>query len=937
MAVSVKMGVDINQFKTGMAQAQQAIKTTNAQLKAAAAEYKATGDKEKYMAEQSKLLKTQMAEQEKAVKNAQSAMEAMRSAGVDETSAAYQKLAQQLASAQTAMYQTQAALNSLGQEEQQAAGGANELADNLKSINKKVSFDAVIGGIDKITSALSNAVKKAVSLGQSIFNSLMDSARWADDVQTSAQIYGVTVDQYLRMEALVATGMDTSVDAILEAQQRLRRGIGKESNDTMKYLKQFGLVVTEYGGKTSEGFDRMVTDDQDEIFFRAGQAIMEMGDAFEQEAAAQAIFGRSWRELIPLFKDYHDVESFNQALAGMNVNTEDQVKDLAELNDAMSALEHDFQVLKTDILASLAPTLKDVAQALSEVVKSVTEYLRTDEGQAQLKRFADAIAGIVEDITNIDPEAVVNTFATVVEGIVSAFEWITKHWSEVKDALIAIGVGFAAIKLASVGLTVAKVVTGFKGLLGGGASAAAGASGAGAGAGAGAAGAGTGGATAAGAGAGAGANATAQATSPATAAGSGFLSATAPTAAYGSGASASLFGTNVGLGAMAGEAGMGGAIGGAGSLTAAGAFGGTALIAAGVYFGGKYIASLNDAARKAREVSTDMDRFTDDFTKFENDYSFGGVNKRSGAEGYINSFYGKTGDEVIASGYRDMQNLAILMGKDLLQMFDYVNTSGEQRNKLIDMLSMSGPDAAVAAMMLHYAGVELEGSDRSKQQEGWAHWQQGVTGTEANVTLSDFFDKSMEYTDGRFRIKGLEASNEIMPVINGMPLANMSGYVMTSEQNKPRFRNGILWYNRPDVENQWGVNGTWNPDEHIKQTEATDAQNKAADSMDAAAAIMEGLPEQVAAAINGSKFSINLFVGMMSGIMGHANGLWNVPWDGYPAMLHRGERVLTARENQQYTYNNYFGNVNLNNGLEIEALTESIDRRNRRQRQGYGS
>ena len=70
---------------------------------------------------------------------------------------------------------------------------------------------------------------------------------------------------------------------------------------------------------------------------------------------------------------------------------------------------------------------------------------------------------------------------------------------------------------------------------------------------------------------------------------------------------------------------------------------------------------------------------------------------------------------------------------------------------------------------------------------------------------------------------------------------------------------------------------------------------------------------------------------------GHANGLFSVPWDGYPAILHKGERVLTARENQQYTYNNYFGNVALNNGLEIDALTESIARRNQRQRSGFGA
>ena len=72
---------------------------------------------------------------------------------------------------------------------------------------------------------------------------------------------------------------------------------------------------------------------------------------------------------------------------------------------------------------------------------------------------------------------------------------------------------------------------------------------------------------------------------------------------------------------------------------------------------------------------------------------------------------------------------------------------------------------------------------------------------------------------------------------------------------------------------------------------------------------------------------------------GFANGLPYVPYDGMLAQLHKGERVMTASENKHYTYNsnNYFGNVNLNNGLEIEALCDSIDRHNRKQRSGYGS
>ena len=48
---------------------------------------------------------------------------------------------------------------------------------------------------------------------------------------------------------------------------------------------------------------------------------------------------------------------------------------------------------------------------------------------------------------------------------------------------------------------------------------------------------------------------------------------------------------------------------------------------------------------------------------------------------------------------------------------------------------------------------------------------------------------------------------------------------------------------------------------------------------------------------------------------------------------------MTASQNRNYTYNsnNYFGNVNLNNGQDIDALCDRIDQRNRRQMSGFGA
>ena len=71
----------------------------------------------------------------------------------------------------------------------------------------------------------------------------------------------------------------------------------------------------------------------------------------------------------------------------------------------------------------------------------------------------------------------------------------------------------------------------------------------------------------------------------------------------------------------------------------------------------------------------------------------------------------------------------------------------------------------------------------------------------------------------------------------------------------------------------------------------------------------------------------------------HANGLPMVPWDGYPAILHKGERVLTAREvnnSRNFSSNLYVENMNMN-GASAEGLAATMAAAQRRMMRGYGS
>ena len=72
---------------------------------------------------------------------------------------------------------------------------------------------------------------------------------------------------------------------------------------------------------------------------------------------------------------------------------------------------------------------------------------------------------------------------------------------------------------------------------------------------------------------------------------------------------------------------------------------------------------------------------------------------------------------------------------------------------------------------------------------------------------------------------------------------------------------------------------------------------------------------------------------------GRANGLPYVPFDGYPAILHKGERVVPAREisSQSYSSNLYVENMNMNGGADAEGLAAAMAAAQRRTMAGFGS
>lgn len=462
MAVNLKLGVELGNFTSNINTAKAQIKEFDAALKQAESRFKATGDAESAMATKTSQLTAKLQAQKRMVDEYRAALQKADEGGVSKLNDEYIKLQTQMLNAEAAMYDTQAALNELSASEQQAAQGADTLTKSVNGISKKISLDQVISGIGRITDGLENAAKKAVNLGEKLWNMIMDSAQRAGDQAEMAQMYNIPLQKYKQMLGLEAEGLKTTTDAILTSQKKLNSNIGKGSDATLDTLRELGLLY-----ESGKGVETFITTDTVEMFWEAGQALMKLEESFDKEAAAQSLFGRSWNELVPLFQQYKSLEEYEKALEGVNVTSETATNNLDTLGDRVGALEFTWTSLKDEILQAVAPGLTAGADALNGVLSTILEYLQKPEGQAMLEQLGKSISGLFDDLTKVNPEEVVTNFVEIFNKLTSALEFINKNWHDIVHGIEAIGIAFGALKIGEGVLEGLRLINGFRMLTGG--------------------------------------------------------------------------------------------------------------------------------------------------------------------------------------------------------------------------------------------------------------------------------------------------------------------------------------------------------------------------------------------------------------------------------------------------------------------------------------
>ena len=460
-------------FKSAMKESANAIKLLNAQEKLAKAQFQQTGDAEKYVASQTQLLKQKIEEQKGAVAAAEQAIKSLTDNGISPSSKQMQDWEMKLTNAQTALVKMETDLQNLGQESSEANSETEELSTTLQSLDKKANLEAIVNGMGKMTSALESAVAKAKELATELVNAMKDAAAWADDLATQAIIYGTDVETLQRMRN-AADLIDTDVETIIKAKQKLESAMKSGSTETEQAFAQFGVHTKRYGEYR----------DWEDVFWETGDALMHMTDGLsgmslsnaeiERDNAALKLFGKSWRELLPLFTAGR--EAYQKALEEQSVVSEEDVSRLTELDDAFQKLINEFETLQRTVLAQLAPALTDLSEALKDALKELNEYLASEEGQQKLAELREAVKSLFEGVKDIDFRGALDTAKGALDSIKSALEWVKNNKDGVIKAIEGIILAWGGMKLVGGAASIISTVTGIKGLLGKGGAGAGGAS-----------------------------------------------------------------------------------------------------------------------------------------------------------------------------------------------------------------------------------------------------------------------------------------------------------------------------------------------------------------------------------------------------------------------------------------------------------------------------
>ena len=404
--IGPKIGVDgEKEFKQQIAECNNVLKTMGTEMAKVTSAFMANENSSKALKAQNKVLTQQMEELNNKAEIQRKRLDELDKAGVDPTSAAYQRLVQDLNKTETEMNKTAAQIDQ-NTEKLKNHGKTAEEAHAKHAEAAKKAATAVAGVVSAVAGVITGLAKLT-----------LDAAEAADELQTLSTKTGISTAELQKMQYAAGT-VDVEVETIAGAMGKLTKNMDAAASGTGAAADAFKSLGVEV--KNSDGSFR----DRNEVFQETIAALGQIPDEVQRDATAMAIFGKSAQELNPL------ILGGAEALAELGTHAEEAglilsegaLSDLSQLSDRFGVLKQTVGLAGQQFLAQFAAPLTN---AINTVIGAVERLVAAFQ-KGGFSELATTAGQIVTELVGKFNEALpeISSFAstlilTLVEGLIS--------------------------------------------------------------------------------------------------------------------------------------------------------------------------------------------------------------------------------------------------------------------------------------------------------------------------------------------------------------------------------------------------------------------------------------------------------------------------------------------------------------------------------------
>jgi len=418
--ITIELGGDASGLSQALKDVNGDLNNTQKQLKDVNKLLKLDPKNTELLAQKQKLLGDQIQNASQKLETLKEAQATMDQNGVDKNSDQYLALQREIIS-------TEAEIKNLKSASEETSAAMSKVAQVADDVSK---------GADKVAKATKGISTAAAGALTALGGLAIKTAQDADELNTLAKQTGFSVEE-LQKFAYASDLVDVSIEDITGAARKLKKAVASDSDE----LKKLGVQTT-----NADGSFRDIND----IFYDTLEALGNIDNETERDAAAMAIFGKSADELAGIVDDGGQALKAlgEEAQAAGLIMSEDTVNSLNDVNDKIDRLKAQgaAQLARAGAkaLEALTPVLEKVLGFISNILEKIGEL--TPE---QIKTITTILAVV----------AAISPLASLIAKISGLIAKLPMVISAISSALSFLAANPLALVIAAVVALVALIAT----------------------------------------------------------------------------------------------------------------------------------------------------------------------------------------------------------------------------------------------------------------------------------------------------------------------------------------------------------------------------------------------------------------------------------------------------------------------------------------------